>query len=112
MESSGMHQRIARRTFLQGTGAAAFALGLAAHASLAQGSPVASPIAGGPPLSLWNVSPIRTALIDFVTATTTEGNPDYLEPIDRIAVFDNDGTLWCEQPAYVQLVFALEQVKA
>ena len=107
-----MDQRISRRLFLQGAGAGAFALGLAAHPSLAQGTPVASPVVGGPPLSLWNESSVRTALIDFVTATTTEGSPDYLDPVDRIAVFDNDGTLWCEQPAYVQLVFALDQVQA
>jgi phosphoserine phosphatase len=112
MERTGMDQRISRRTFLQGTGAAALAFGLASHSSLAQGTPVASPVAGGPPLALWNESPVRTALIDFVTATTTEGSPDYLDPVDRIAVFDNDGTLWCEQPAYVQLIFALDQVKA
>jgi phosphoserine phosphatase len=111
MEAPEMDQRISRRTLLQGAGTAALALGLASHPSLAQGTPVASPVAGGPPLTLWNESPVRSALIDFVAATTTEGNPDYLDPADRIAVFDNDGTLWCEQPAYVQLVYALEVVK-
>ena len=71
-----MDQRISRRTLLQGAGAGAFALGLAAHPSLAQGSPVASPVVGGPPLSPWNESSVRTSLLEFVTTTTTEGSPD------------------------------------
>lgn len=106
-----MDQRITRRSFLHGASAAAFTLALAKQTSLAQGTPAASPAPGETVLSRWNDGAIRTALIDFVTRTTTEGNPDYLDPIDRIAVFDNDGTLWCEQPAYVQLVYALEVVK-
>jgi hypothetical protein len=104
--------RVSRRLFLQGVGAAAGTLGLASLSARAQGTPVASPAAMDQPLPLWNDGPVRTALIDFVTTTTTEGDPSYLEPVDRIAVFDNDGTLWCEQPLYVQLVFALQQVKA
>jgi len=76
-------------------------------AGAAQGTPVAS----GMPLSLWNDTPVRAALLDFVATITSEGAPGYLDPVERIAVFDNDGTLWCEQPAYVQLVFALQQVK-
>ncbi|MBB4005645.1 phosphoglycolate phosphatase-like HAD superfamily hydrolase [Aurantimonas endophytica] len=49
--------------------------------------------------------------MDFVTAVTTDGGADYVEPANRIAVFDNDGTLWSEQPMYVQLAFALDRVK-
>ena len=48
----------------------------------------------------------------FVTRVTTEGGPDFVAASERIAVFDNDGTLWAEQPIYVQLVFALDRVKA
>lgn len=106
-----MDHRITRRALLQGASAAAGLFGLASLGAAAQGTPIASPFPAGEPLSLWTDSAVRTALIDFVTTTTTEGSPDYLDPVDRIAVFDNDGTLWCEQPAYVQLVFALEQVK-
>ena len=87
--------RLSRRTLLQGTSAAAGAFWLAHVAGLAQATPGASPVAGNEPLSIWNDGPVRTALIDFVTRTTTEGSPDYLDPIDRIAVFHNDGTHWC-----------------
>jgi phosphoserine phosphatase len=103
---------MSRRRLLQGSSAATGALLLSRLAANAQGTPAASPVAIGEPLSLWTDSTVRTALIDFVIRTTTEGNPDYLDPVERIAVFDNDGTLWCEQPLYVQLVFAMEQVKA
>lgn len=105
-------QRLSRRTFLQGAGGAIGALGLASLSAGAQATPVASPIAAGEPLSLWTDGAVRSAIIDFVTSTTSEGDPNYLDPVDRIAVFDNDGTLWAEQPLYVQLAFGLEQVKA
>ena len=54
----------------------------------------------------------RTAIISFVAAVTTQGAPDFVPADERIAVFDNDGTLWVEQPMYVQLAFALDRVKA
>src|SRR5690606_3751710 len=60
------------------------------------------------PLASWNDTPTKTAIVDFVQRTTTEGSADYLAPNDRIAVFDNDGTLWTEQPAYNQLLFAID----
>lgn len=63
------------------------------------------------PLPSWNEGANKTALIDFVTAVTSEGGPDYVPPADRIATFDNDGTLWGEQPMYVQLAFILDRVK-
>ena len=50
--------------------------------------------------------------MQFVQSVCLESGPDYVEPAERIAVFDNDGTLWCEQPIYVQLAFALDRVKA
>lgn len=64
------------------------------------------------PLPSWNEGPSRQAILGFVQTVTTEGSPDYVAPADRIAVFDNDGTLWSEQPLYFQLIFALDQVKA
>ena len=63
------------------------------------------------PLPSWNEGPTKTALIDFVSRTTKPGGPDFVPAPERIAVFDNDGTLWCEQPAYFQLAFALDRFK-
>jgi phosphoglycolate phosphatase-like HAD superfamily hydrolase len=63
------------------------------------------------PLPSWNEGPAKQSIIDFVARVTKEGGPDYVEPKDRIATFDNDGTLWIEQPMYNQFVFATDQVK-
>jgi phosphoserine phosphatase len=63
-------------------------------------------------LPSWSDSDARRAIIGFVDRVTTPGSPDYVPPAERIAVFDNDGTLWSEQPLYVQLAFALDRVKA
>jgi len=64
------------------------------------------------PLPSWNDGAAKTAITAFVTRVTTQGGPDFVPPEQRIAVFDNDGTLWAEQPAYFQLLFALDRVKA
>jgi phosphoserine phosphatase len=64
------------------------------------------------PLASWNDGGPKRAIVEFVAAVTTAGSPDFVAPADRIAVFDNDGTLWPEQPMYVQLAFALDRVKA
>ena len=61
-------------------------------------------------LASWNDGPTKSAIVDFVDRVTTEG-PDYVAPEVRIAVFDNDGTLWCEKPMYVQLDFLLRRFK-
>lgn len=63
------------------------------------------------PLPSWNEGPSKKSLIEFVQAVTTEGSKDFVKPAERIAVFDNDGTLWSEQPMYFQLLFALDEVK-
>jgi len=60
----------------------------------------------------WNDGASKKAIIDFVPKTTKEGTPDFIPIADRIATFDNDGTLWSEQPMYFQLAFAIDQVKA
>lgn len=62
-------------------------------------------------LSSWNDSVARTQIIDFVKRTTQEGGADYIKPAERIAVFDNDGTLWSEQPVYFQLIFLMDRIK-
>ncbi|RJG41403.1 HAD family hydrolase [Mesorhizobium sp. DCY119] len=63
-------------------------------------------------LASWNEGAAKTAITEFVSRTTQEGGADYVIPAERIAVFDNDGTLWSEQPIYFQLAFALDRVKA
>lgn len=64
------------------------------------------------PLPSWNQGEAKQRIIDFVEAVTDPGNPDYVTPAARVAVFDNDGTLWAEQPVYFQLIYAVEQVAA
>ena len=64
------------------------------------------------PLSSWNDGSVKKAVFDFVARVTTEGGPDFVAPAERIATFDNDGTLWAEQPIYFQFQFALDRVKA
>ncbi|MFI4917386.1 MAG: HAD family hydrolase [Phycisphaerales bacterium JB060] len=73
---------------------------------------VATIVRGQNTLPSWNDGPSKQAIMDFVTRTTTHGSPDFVPPAERIAVFDNDGTLWSEQPAYFQLIFAVDRVKA
>ena len=81
--------------------------------------PVEAPPAGAAassatadPLPSWNDGDARKAIVDFVTRTTQQGGSDFVPPAERIAVFDNDGTLWSEQPMYFQLAFALDRIKA
>jgi len=64
------------------------------------------------PLPSWNDGRAKQSIVDFVAAVTTQGGADYVHAADRIAVFDNDGTLWAEQPIYFQFAFALDRVKA
>jgi len=64
------------------------------------------------PLPSWNDGPSKKAILDFVAKVTKEGSPDFVASAERIAVFDNDGTLWCEQPMYFQLAFVLDRIKA
>jgi hypothetical protein len=74
---------------------------------------LASPLRGADdPLPSWNEGPSRRAILDFVAGVTKEGSPGFVPAADRIAVFDNDGTLWCEQPVYVQAVFIRDRVRA
>ena len=65
-----------------------------------------------PVLPSWNDGAARTAILAFVDRVTRKGGPGFVPPPARIAVFDNDGTLWSEQPMYVQLAFAIDRVKA
>lgn len=64
------------------------------------------------PLPSWNEGASKTAIVDFVETVAKPGSPGFVPPEKRIATFDNDGTLWIEQPMYTQLVFILDRVKA
>jgi hypothetical protein len=66
----------------------------------------------GTSLPSWNEGATKQSILDFVAAVTREGSPDFVPPAERIATFDNDGTLWVEHPMYTQLVFVLDRVKA
>ncbi|CAN5741803.1 HAD family hydrolase [soil metagenome] len=90
-----------RRSFVGGIIASTVALGtgLPSHAQT-------------DPLPSWNDGPSRRALLEFVSRVTVASSADFVAPAERIATFDNDGTLWTEQPMYFQVLFALDRVKA
>jgi hypothetical protein len=69
-------------------------------------------VAQADPLPSWNDTATKDAIIEFVEGVTTPGSETFLPEADRIAVFDNDGTLWAEQPMYFQLFFALDSIRA
>src|SRR5712671_862291 len=64
------------------------------------------------PLSTWNDGPAKEAILEFVKATTTQGSPQFVPPEERVATFDQDGTLWVEHPMYTQVTYCLERVPA
>jgi len=85
---------------------------LASSVALAVGLAIGSPaLAQTDLLPSWNDGAAKEAIVSFVRATTTPGSPRFVPPTERIATFDNDGTLWAEQPLYFQLLFALDRVK-
>lgn len=63
-------------------------------------------------LPSWNDGPVKSSIVGFVGRVTTGGSSDFVPEAERIAVFDNDGTLWCEQPVYFQLAFAFDRIRA
>ncbi|MFL5158176.1 MAG: HAD family hydrolase [Microvirga sp.] len=73
---------------------------------------ISGAVAQTDPLPSWNDGPAKQAIVAFVTDVTREGSPDFVPPSERVATFDNDGTLWIEQPIYVQFAYALERVRA
>lgn len=75
-------------------------------------APAQGQTAGTDPLPSWRDGATKRAILDFVAAVTAEGTRDFVAPRDRIATFDNDGTLWVEQPMYTQVVFMLDRLKA
>src|SRR5256886_13535040 len=71
---------------------------------------IAAPAAD--PLPSWSDGPTKQAIVEFVKATTTQGSPQFVPPEERIATFDQDGTLWVEHPMYTQVMYCLEKVPA
>ena len=103
------------------TKALVIAMLAAACSPPAPGPAATAPAAGrpGPPapgaadtLKSWNDGAAKRAIVDFVARVTTEGGPEFVAAPERIAVFDNDGTLWTEKPLPFELIFALDRVKA
>src|SRR5512136_443550 len=76
------------------------------------GLSVASAAYAADPLPSWNDGAAKKAILQFVAQVTQKGSPGFVPPAERIAVFDNDGTLWAEQPVYFQFMFMLDRVKA
>ena len=74
--------------------------------------PVARPAHAEDPLPSWQEGKAKAALLEFVAAVTTTGGPGFVPPAERVAVFDNDGTLWAEQPIYVQAFFVFDRIRA
>jgi phosphoserine phosphatase len=64
------------------------------------------------PLKTWRETPTRQKILDYVSGVTEANSPNFVPPSERIAVFDNDGTLWCEKPMYIQLDYILRKLKA
>jgi haloacid dehalogenase-like hydrolase len=81
-----------------------FALGVVLGVSIAT--------AADEPLPSWNDGPAKQSILAFVEKVTKEGSPDFVRVPERIAVFDNDGTLWAEQPIYTQVLFLVDRIKA
>jgi hypothetical protein len=73
---------------------------------------IAATVRAADPLPSWNEGAAKKSVTDFVEKVTKKGSPDFVPPAERIAAFDNDGTLWAEQPMYFQLAFAIDRVKA
>jgi hypothetical protein len=87
---------------------------MAAGALIAAGtiglSPEASSEVAPEPLPSWNEGAVKRSITDFVRATTDPSSKSYILPADRIATFDQDGTLWVEHPLYAQAMFALQRI--
>ena len=90
----------------------ALSLAMPALGVLAIGLAAATAAQAADPLPSWNDAAAKKAIVEFVTRVTAEGSPDFVPAAERIAVFDNDGTLWSEQPVYFQLAFTLDRIKA
>jgi len=98
-----MRSILRRREFLVNTVGIAIVTALASMAAFAQAAD---------PLPSWNNGPAKQAILHFVAQTTEKSSPDYVQPQERIATFDQDGTLWVEQPLPTQAIYCLDRVPA
>jgi len=73
--------------------------------------PLLAAVVAADPLPSWNNTGSKRAVVDFIETVTTAGSPGYVSPAERIAVFDNDGTLWAEQPLYFQAIYIIDRIK-
>jgi len=106
MKSNGMSSNINRRVLISGLALLPALSGIPPFA-IAQ-----TQATQGGPLGSWNEGPAKQAILDFVRATTEQASPKFVPPDDRIAPFDQDGTLWVEHPIYSQVVYCLDRVPA
>jgi hypothetical protein len=106
MKSNASFSAVSRRALLSALAA------LPALSTLVPVSATAQTAATGDALPSWNDTESKKAIVAFVERVTKQGSPDFVPEAERIATFDNDGTLWAEQPMYFQLLFALDRVKA
>ena len=99
-----------RNQLALGLGLAALVLGF----GCAQQEPEPEPVEAATidPLPSWNEGPTKRSILDFVARVTDPASPDFVPEAERIATFDNDGTLWAEQPLYFQLFFTLDRVRS
>jgi phosphoglycolate phosphatase-like HAD superfamily hydrolase len=100
--SSGIDRRVVVSTLALLPALSGTLLPASAQAQVTQGGPLPS----------WNEGPAKQAILDFVRATVERSSPNYVAPEERIAAFDQDGTLWVEHPMYTQVVYCLERVPA
>ena len=103
-----MEAAIEHNTLVRARARQLLKLGLAACMAAA----VQQAVSAIDPLPSWNDTASKKAIVAFVERVTKEGSPDFVPPIERIATFDNDGTLWVEQPIYTQVTFAIDEVVA
>jgi phosphoglycolate phosphatase-like HAD superfamily hydrolase len=96
---------INRRTLISTLAVLPFASGAIVRSANAQAPQ-------GRPLASWNDGPAKQAILDFVRATTDQASPKFVPPDNRVATFDQDGTLWVEQPMYAQVIYCLDRVPA
>jgi hypothetical protein len=105
MSSNASFSALSRRALLSALAA------LPALSTLVPLSATAQTAVAGDPLPSWNDTQTRRAIVAFVDRVTKQGSPDFVPEAERIATFDNDGTLWAEQPMYFQFLFAVDRVK-
>ncbi|MDC7785954.1 HAD family hydrolase [Rhodoplanes sp. TEM] len=90
----------------------AFSIIVAAGVALLAALSLGCALAQADPLPSWTDGTAKAAIVDFVARATTPGSADHVAPAERVAVFDNDGTLWAEKPVYFQFMFAIDRVRA